>query len=123
MGVKDIFIVAAKRTPFGAFGGRLAHLNATELGGLASIAAVKQLPEGVRVDSTIYGNVLQTSADAAFLARHVGLRAGLQIDTPGLTINRLCGSGFQAVINAAQACISAHHRFGAFFMILGHCDR
>jgi acetyl-CoA acyltransferase 2 len=73
---KDVFIVAAKRTPFGAFGGKLANLNATELGGLASIAAIQQLPKGVCVDSTIYGNVLQTSADAAFLARHVGLRAG-----------------------------------------------
>ncbi|KAJ3257257.1 hypothetical protein HK103_004811 [Boothiomyces macroporosus] len=103
---KNIYIVAAKRTPFGAFGGKLAHLNATELGGLASTAAIKQLPEGVRVDSTIYGNVIGTSADAAFLARHVGLRAGLAIDTPGLTINRLCGSGFQAVINAAQEILT-----------------
>jgi acetyl-CoA acyltransferase 2 len=99
---KNVFIVAAKRTPFGAFGGKLAHLTASELGGLASTAAIKQLPDGVKVDSTIYGNVLQTSADGAFLARHVGLRAGLAIDTPGLTINRLCGSGFQAVINATQ---------------------
>ncbi|KAJ3349103.1 hypothetical protein HDU91_006435, partial [Kappamyces sp. JEL0680] len=110
MGLKEIFIVAAKRTPFGAFGGKLAHLNATELGGIASLAAIKQLPEGVRVDSTIYGNVLQTSADAAFLARHIGLRAGLQIDTPGLTINRLCGSGFQSVINAAQDIITGEAR-------------
>jgi acetyl-CoA acyltransferase 2 len=67
---------------------------------------VQQLPEGVRIDSTIYGNVIGTSADAAFLARHVGLRAGLAIDTPGLTINRLCGSGFQAVINAAQEILT-----------------
>jgi acetyl-CoA acyltransferase 2 len=99
---KNVYIVAAKRTPFGAFGGKLAHLTASELGGLASAAAVKQLPPGVKVDSTIYGNVLQTSADAGYLARHVGLRAGLEIDTPALTINRLCGSGFQSVINATQ---------------------
>lgn len=103
---KEIYIVAAKRTPFGAFGGKLAKLTASELGGLASHAAIKQLPAGVKIDSTIYGNVLQTSADAAFLARHVGLRAGLLIDTPGLTINRLCGSGFQSVINAAQDIIT-----------------
>lgn len=49
---------------------------------------------------------LVLSLDAAFLARHVGLRAGLAIDTPGLTINRLCGSGFQAVINAAQEILT-----------------
>jgi acetyl-CoA acyltransferase 2 len=103
---KEIFIVAAKRTPFGAFGGKLAHLTASELGGIASKAAIQQLPKGVRIDSTIYGNVLQTSRDAAFLARHVGLRAGLTIDTPGLTVNRLCGSGFQSVINASQDIIT-----------------
>lgn len=100
--VKQVFIVAAKRTAFGSFTGKLAHLSATELGGIASAAAVKQLPKDVKVDSTIYGNVIGTSLDAAYLARHVGLRAGLSIDTPALTINRLCGSGFQAVINGAQ---------------------
>ncbi|KAJ2992196.1 hypothetical protein HDV02_003211, partial [Globomyces sp. JEL0801] len=91
--------------------GKLANFTATELGGLASVAAIKQLPEGTKVDSTIYGNVVGTSAgillssslsDAPYLARHIGLRAGLAIETPGLTINRLCGSGFQSVINAAQ---------------------
>ncbi|KAI8914984.1 Thiolase, N-terminal domain-containing protein [Powellomyces hirtus] len=99
---KNIYIVAAKRTPFGAFGGKLAGFSATELGGLASIAAVKELGSGVNVDSVIYGNVLQTSADAAYLARHVGHRAKLPIESPALTINRLCGSGFQSVINGAQ---------------------
>jgi acetyl-CoA acyltransferase 2 len=81
--------------------GKLAHLTATELGGLASIAAVKSLPN-VKIDSIIYGNVLQTSADAAYLARHIGLRAGMDISTPALTTNRLCGSGFTSVIQAAQ---------------------
>ncbi|KAJ3186051.1 3-ketoacyl-CoA thiolase, mitochondrial [Gaertneriomyces sp. JEL0708] len=99
---KDVFIVAAKRTPFGAFGGKLAHLSATELGGLASIAAVKQLPEGTKIDSVIYGNVLQTSGDAAFMPRHVGHRVGAPLETPALGVNRLCGSGFQSVINGAQ---------------------
>ncbi|KAJ3184576.1 3-ketoacyl-CoA thiolase, mitochondrial [Geranomyces variabilis] len=99
---KNIFIVAAKRTPFGAFGGKLANFSATELGGLASVAAIKELPGGVNVDSVIYGNVLQTSGDAAYLARHVGHRAKVPIESPALTINRLCGSGFQSVINGAQ---------------------
>ncbi|KAJ3412199.1 3-ketoacyl-CoA thiolase, mitochondrial [Chytridiales sp. JEL 0842] len=100
--VKKVFIVAAKRTAFGAFGGKVAHLTATDLGAIASIAAAKQLPQGTPIDSVIYGNVLQTSSDAAYLSRHVGLRAGLAKHTPALTINRLCGSGFQSVINAAQ---------------------
>lgn len=98
----DIFIVGAKRTAFGAFGGKLAHLTATELGGIASVAARQQLPKGTTIDSVIYGNVLQTSSDAAYLSRHVGHRAGLDISSPALTINRLCGSGFQSIINGAQ---------------------
>ncbi|KAI8907190.1 Thiolase, N-terminal domain-containing protein [Gorgonomyces haynaldii] len=102
---KSVFIVAAKRTPFGAFGGKLAHLTANELGGLASVAAVKELPQGVKIDSVIYGNVLQTSKDAPYLARHVGHRAQVPIESPALTVNRLCGSGFESVIKAAQEII------------------
>ncbi|KAJ3367753.1 3-ketoacyl-CoA thiolase, mitochondrial [Allomyces arbusculus] len=100
--IPNVFIVAAKRTPFGAFGGKLKDLTANELGGLASKAALDTLPEGTPVDSVIFGNVSQTSNDAAYLARHVGHRAGLPVHVPALTINRLCGSGFQAVINAAH---------------------
>ncbi|KAI9351138.1 Thiolase, N-terminal domain-containing protein [Zopfochytrium polystomum] len=101
-----VFVVAAKRTAFGTFGGKLAHLTANELGGIASAAAVKELPAGTPVESVIYGNVLQTSKDAPYLARHVGHRAGLKIEAPALTINRLCGSGFQAMINGAQEIIT-----------------
>ncbi|KAI8814274.1 Thiolase, N-terminal domain-containing protein [Cladochytrium replicatum] len=87
---------------FGAFNGKLKGYTANELGGIASKAALDTLPKDLKVDSAIYGNVLQTSADAPYLARHVGHRAGLPIHAPALTINRLCGSGFQAVINGAQ---------------------
>jgi acetyl-CoA acyltransferase 2 len=96
---KEIFIVAAKRTAFGAFNGKLSGFTANHLGGLASAAACKQLPTGVLPTSTIYGNVLQTSKDAAYLSRHVGHRAGLDITSPALTINRLCGSGFQYLLH------------------------
>ncbi|KAK9728777.1 3-ketoacyl-CoA thiolase, mitochondrial [Basidiobolus ranarum] len=106
MTIPNIFIVAAKRTPFGAFGGKLKELTANELGGLASKAALETLPKETKVDSVIFGNVCQTSNDAAYLARHVGHRAGLDITVPALTINRLCGSGFQSVINASQEIIS-----------------
>ncbi len=58
--------------------------------------------EPTTVDHVIFGNVLQTSADAPYLARHIGLKAGLPIETPALTVNRLCGSGFEAVIQGAQ---------------------
>ncbi|KAI9094393.1 3-ketoacyl-CoA thiolase [Phlyctochytrium arcticum] len=102
---KEIYIVAAKRTPFGAFGGKLTNLTATQLGGLASVAALKGLKD-VNVDSVIYGNVLQTSGDAAFMSRHVGHMANLPLSTPALNVNRLCGSGFQSVISAAQEILT-----------------
>ncbi|KAJ2721351.1 3-ketoacyl-CoA thiolase, mitochondrial [Coemansia sp. Benny D115] len=105
------FIVAAKRTPFGAFGGKLKDLTANELGGIAAKAAVATLPANVQAhlanspsprQSVIFGNVLQTSTDAPYLARHVGHRAGLPVTTPANTINRLCTSGFQSIICAVQ---------------------
>ncbi|CAG8525666.1 4904_t:CDS:2 [Acaulospora colombiana] len=77
-------------------------LKATELGAFAAKAAIQSLNKTVPIDSVIFGNVCQTDTTCAYLARHVGLRAGLPIETPALTINRLCGSGFQAVISAVQ---------------------
>jgi acetyl-CoA acyltransferase 2 len=100
---KDIFIVSAKRTPFGTFGGKLKDLTAIELGVLAARAALesgKVAPE--IVDHVVFGNVSQTSADALYMARHIGLKAGIPIPIPALTVNRLCGSGFQAVVNGAH---------------------
>jgi acetyl-CoA acyltransferase 2 len=100
---RDCWIVAAKRTAFGAFGGTLKSVRATELGAHASRAALAQsglAPQ--EIDQVIFGNVAQTSADDPYCARHVGLRAGLPIEVPALTVNRLCGSGFQAAISAAQ---------------------
>jgi acetyl-CoA acyltransferase 2 len=103
LGARDCWIVAAKRTAFGGFGGTLKSVRATELGAHASRAALAQsgLAPG-EIDQVIFGNVAQTSADDPYCARHVGLRAGLPIEVPALTVNRLCGSGFQAAISAAQ---------------------
>ncbi|GAA5859959.1 hypothetical protein JCM8547_003033 [Rhodosporidiobolus lusitaniae] len=98
----SVYIAAAKRTPFGAFGGSTRSLTASQLGGAASKAALAQLPEGVKVDSVHFGQVLYSDPSAAYLARHVGHLAGLPVDVPALTTNRLCGSGFQTIINAAQ---------------------
>ncbi|CAO1617907.1 unnamed protein product [Parajaminaea phylloscopi] len=98
------YIVAAKRTPFGAFGGKLSKFTAAHLGGLASRAALDELPKGIEseVKQTIFGNVHASDNAAAYLARHVGHHAGLPVTVPALTVNRLCGSGFQSIINAVQ---------------------
>jgi acetyl-CoA acyltransferase 2 len=99
----DILFVGAKRTPFGGFGGTLKDFTATDLAVSASKAALAQSGVNVAdVEHVVFGNVLQTSADAIYLARHVGLRAGAPESTPAVTVNRLCGSGFEAVIQAAQ---------------------
>jgi acetyl-CoA C-acetyltransferase/acetyl-CoA acyltransferase 2 len=102
-GQKDVVILAAKRTPFGTFGGALKDLTATDLAVHAASAAIAQA--GVPAEDyghVVMGNVAQTSSDAIYLARHVGLRAGLPQHVPALTVNRLCGSGFEAVIQAAM---------------------
>lgn len=100
----DIVVVAGARTPFGNLGGALADLSATDLAVAAAEAAVAR--SGVpkeRIDEIVFGNVMQTSADAIYLARHVGLRAGLPVAVPALTVNRLCGSGLQAILSAGQS--------------------
>ncbi|XP_060092157.1 3-ketoacyl-CoA thiolase, mitochondrial [Heteronotia binoei] len=101
--LRGVFIVSAKRTPFGAYGGLLKDFTATDLTEFAARAALsagKVSPE--IIDSVIVGNVMQSSSDAAYIARHVGLRVGVPIPVPGLTVNRLCGSGFQSIANGCQ---------------------
>nr|KAF6421604.1 acetyl-CoA acyltransferase 2 [Rousettus aegyptiacus] len=101
--LRGVFIVAAKRTPFGAFGGLLKDFTAvdlTEFAARAALAAGKVPPE--TIDSVIVGNVIQSSSDAAYLARNVGLRVGIPKETVALTLNRLCGSGFQSIVSGCQ---------------------
>ncbi|XP_071454509.1 3-ketoacyl-CoA thiolase, mitochondrial [Hetaerina americana] len=101
---KGVFIVAAKRTPFGTYGGKFIKKSASELQEVAAKAALTAgnvKPE--LVDSVVIGNVLSaTSPDSIFMSRHVLLRCGIPLDRPALTVNRLCGSGFQSVVNGAQ---------------------
>jgi acetyl-CoA acetyltransferase family protein len=100
---RQVVFLAAARTPFGTFGGSLKGLSATELGILAGRAAVERAGvDPSEYGQVFFGNVIQTSADAVYLARHVGLNAGLPIEVPAMTLNRLCGSGFQAVIDGAE---------------------
>ena len=99
----DIAIVSGARTPFGRYCGKLKDFTAQELGAIAAKEAIQRA--GVKAeefDHAVFGNAQQTSGDALYGARHVGLRAGLPIETPALTVNRLCGSGMQAIVNGAH---------------------
>jgi acetyl-CoA acyltransferase 2 len=99
----DIVFLSGRRTPFGTFGGTLKGHSATDLGALAARAALDGAGlDGGEIGHVMFGNALQTSGDAIYLARHVGLRAGVPEEVPAMTINRLCGSGFQAIVSAAQ---------------------
>src|SRR3979490_1031262 len=99
----DIAIVSGARTPFGRYCGKIKDYTAQELGAVAAKAAVERSGIDPKdFDHTIFGSAQQTSGDAIYGARHVGLRAGLPIETPALTVNRLCGSGMQSIVSAAQ---------------------
>jgi acetyl-CoA acetyltransferase family protein len=101
--MKEIVIVAGKRTPMGEYGGALRDYSALELGSIAAKAAIQQSQFEARdFDHSIFGNAMQTSGDALYGARHVALKAGLPVEVPALTVNRLCGSGIQSIVSAAQ---------------------
>jgi acetyl-CoA acetyltransferase family protein len=99
----DIFILGGARTPMADYTGKLKGFSALALGTIAARAAMERT--GVRpelVDHVVFGNVLQTSADGVYGARHVGLKAGVPVEVPALTVNRLCGSGIQSAISGGQ---------------------
>lgn len=101
--MEKIVFIGGKRTAFGAFGGALKDVSATELSvvaGQATIEAAQMKPEDIQ--HVIMGNVVQSGADAAYLARHVGLKLGIPQNVGAYIVNRLCGSGFQSWIDAAQ---------------------
>jgi acetyl-CoA acetyltransferase family protein len=99
----DVVIVAGMRTPMARYTGLFSDVSAIDLGAHAAKAVVQK--SGVPAedfDHVVFGNVLQTSADAIYGARHVGLKAGLKMETPAVTVNRLCGSGLEAIVQASQ---------------------
>ncbi|MCL4820125.1 MAG: acetyl-CoA C-acetyltransferase [Vicinamibacteria bacterium] len=99
----DVVIVAGARTPMAEYVGHFSNVSANELGALAAKAALERAGvPAADVDHVVMGNALQTSGDALYGARHVALKAGCPIETPALTVNRLCGSGIQSVVSAAQ---------------------
>jgi acetyl-CoA acyltransferase 2 len=98
-----VVFLSAVRTPFGTYGGALRDVPVVDFTTHAARAAIERA--GIAptdVDSTILGNVLYTSADSIYFSRHVALKAGCRTETPALTVNRLCGSGFQSIVNGAQ---------------------
>jgi len=101
---REIFVIAAKRTPFGSFGGALKNFNQTKLQTIAAQAALKSSSlSGESVDAVFIGNVIAaSSADGIYIPRHVALNCGVPIEKPALGVNRLCGSGFQSIICGVQ---------------------
>ena len=100
---RDVVFLSAVRTPFGTFGGTLKDFSAIDLTVFAAKAAMERAAVApAEIQHSIFGNVMQTTSDAIYFARHVALRSGCPQETPGLTVNRLCGSGFQAVVNGAE---------------------
>jgi acetyl-CoA acetyltransferase family protein len=99
----DIAIVNGARTPMGRYCGKLRDFTAMDLAATASKEAIRRSGvDPAEIDHAVFGNAQQTSGDALYGARHVSLRAGLPVEVPALTVNRLCGSGMQSIVTAAQ---------------------
>lgn len=99
----EIVILEGARTPMASYNGAFADVSAIELGAHAAREAMSR--SGVtpyEIDHVIFGNALQTSGDAIYGARHVALKAGVPKEVPALTVNRLCGSGFEAIVQGAH---------------------
>ncbi len=99
----DVVILAGARTPMARYTGAFKDIKAIELGAIAAREAIKRAgTDPKEFDHAIFGNVMQTSSDALYGARHVALHAGLKVETPAVTVNRLCGSGIEAISQAAH---------------------
>lgn len=102
--MNDVYIIDGARTAFGSFGQGFRTVSATELGRVSAVEALKRAKvEPNQVDQVMYGNVIHSSTNAAYIPRHIALQAGIPIETPAMAVNRLCGSGLQAVVSAAQS--------------------
>ncbi|XP_017486930.1 PREDICTED: 3-ketoacyl-CoA thiolase, mitochondrial-like [Rhagoletis zephyria] len=102
--MRGVFIVGCKRTAFGAFGGKIKDVGSVELGQIAARAALEASKVSAeQIDSVTVGNIISDSQkNGTYISRHIALGIGARLETPCLTVNRLCGSGFQATVNAAQ---------------------
>jgi len=108
---REVVILGGARTPMAEYVGAFKDVSALDLGAHASRAALERsgVPASA-VDQVVMGNVLQTSGDAIYGARHIALKADVPVAVPALTVNRLCGSGLQAVISGAQAILLAESK-------------
>lgn len=105
--MEKIVFISGKRTPFGAFGGSLKDVSATDLTVAATKATLSHVglsPE--KIDHLVIGNVVQSGADAAYIPRHISLKSGVPIPVPAYSVNRLCGSGFQSWVEAAKMILT-----------------
>jgi acetyl-CoA C-acetyltransferase len=100
----DVVIVAAARTAIGSYGKSLAAVAPSDLGAIASVTALERAGiEPARVDHVVFGNVIHTEPGDMYMGRVVGIKAGVPKEVPGYTVNRLCGTGVQAIVSATQA--------------------
>ncbi len=107
----DVVILAGARTPMARYNGEFANISAIDLGALAAKEAIKRSGvDSAEVEHVVFGNVQQSSSDAHYGARHVGLKAGLKVETPAVTVNRLGGSGMEAISQAAQRILLGEAR-------------
>ena len=107
----EVVFLSAVRTPFGTYGGALRDIPVVDFTTNAAKAAIERAGiDADDIDSTIFGNVLYTAPDSIYFSRHVALKSGCRTETPALNVNRLCGSGFQAVINGAQEILLGESR-------------
>jgi len=99
----DVVILAGARTPMSRYTGAFKDVSALDLGASASREAIRRSGvDPAEFEHVVFGNVMQTSGDALYGARHVGLKAGLKVETPAVTVNRLCGSGMEAIVQGAH---------------------
>ena len=109
---REVVILGGARTPMAEYVGSFKDVSALELGAQAARAALERSRvDPAWIDHVVMGNALQTSGDALYGARHVALKAGLGVEVPALTVNRLCGSGMQSVVSAAQMILLGEARF------------
>ncbi len=100
----DVVIASAARTAIGSYGRGLASVPPSDLGAAAAAAALERAGiEPAAVDHVVFGNVIHTEPGDAYMARVVGIKAGVPKEVPAYTVNRLCGTGVQAIVSAAQA--------------------
>src|SRR5689334_24050633 len=100
---REVVVLSGVRTPVGRYGGSLKDFSPSDLGALVVKEAVKRSGlELSEIQHSVFGNILHTEGADMYMGRVVGLKAGLPIESPGLTVNRLCGSGLQAIVSAAQ---------------------